>query len=120
MRFYAPLDEGDSVMRPPVDLELALGQALKTAVSETDFVHGNILTEATTGQNFDPAALERRARAARSAWVGSKLKAYYQALVDKFERAGRSQLENYLAASENLADLEDRIRRFERHPTSYY
>jgi hypothetical protein len=120
MRFYAPLDDGDSATRPPIDLDLALGQAVKTAVSETSFVHGNMRLEGMSGHAFDSAALERRARAARSAWVGSKLKSYYQALVDKFERAGRSELENYLAASENLADLEDRIRRFERHPASYY
>jgi hypothetical protein len=120
MRFYAPLYEGDNSIRPDAGLELALGQAVKSGMSETDFVHGNMLAEATTGPNFDLAALERRARAARSAWVGSQLKYYYQALVNKFERAGQSELEHYLAASENLADLEARIRRFERQQVSYY
>ncbi|MBE0620528.1 MAG: hypothetical protein IH605_08060 [Burkholderiales bacterium] len=66
------------------------------------------------------AAIEERARAARSAWIGSKLKSYYEALVRKFEKAGEAEMENYLAASQSLADLEERIRRYERTRLPYY
>jgi hypothetical protein len=120
MRFYAPLENGNNTVRPGVDLDLALGQAVKAAVSETDFVHGNIRAEATDRPVFDLAALDRQAHAARNAWVGSKLKSYFQALVSKFDRARHTELENYLAASASLADLEDRIRRFERKQVSYF
>jgi hypothetical protein len=56
----------------------------------------------------------------RFAWAGSKLKAYYQGLVSRFERAGQSQLENYLAASKSLADLEERIRIYERRQSKFF
>ena len=72
----------------------------------------------------DPAAeaggRKQQTRATPSAWVGSKLKPYYEALVRKFERAGDAELENYLAASQNLADLEERIRRYQRTQSPYY
>jgi hypothetical protein len=60
---------------------------------------------------------EQRMQARHGAWVGSKLKPYLEALVRKFEGGGQAELENYLAASQNLADLEERIRRYERMPS---
>jgi len=56
-------------------------------------------------------------QAKQGAWVGSKLKPYFEALVRKFEGGGQAELENYLAASQNLADLEERIRHYELRPS---
>jgi hypothetical protein len=67
----------------------------------------------------DAVELERQARAARSAWVGGKLKSFFEALVRKFERAGQAEMEDYLAASQSLADLEERIHRYERKRSGY-
>jgi hypothetical protein len=77
-------------------------------------VRSTIRAESQPGAVVEAAAPKRQARAAPGAWVGSKLKPYYEALVSKFERAGESELENYLGASQSLADLEQRIRRYER------
>ncbi|MBK5105925.1 MAG: hypothetical protein JJE42_16885 [Burkholderiales bacterium] len=77
-------------------------------------VQSNISVNSAPGPSIDINAIEQRARAERSAWIGSKLKSYYEALVRKFERAGEAGKEDYLAASKSLADLEDRIRRYER------
>jgi len=77
-------------------------------------VQSNIRADSAAGPRIDINAIEQRARAERSAYIGSKLRSYYQALVRKFERAGEAGKEDYLAASQSLADLEDRIRRYER------
>jgi hypothetical protein len=76
-------------------------------------VHGNKSIGGLQGSGVDFATIEAHARAARSAWVGSKLKSFYESLVRKFERAGPAEKENYLATSKELAELEERIRRFE-------
>jgi hypothetical protein len=83
-------------------------------------VQRNSRLQSAAEAGLDLAAVEERARAARSAWMGSKLKSYYEALVRKYEKAGQAKMENYLAASQNLADLEERIRRYERTPLRYY
>ncbi|MBE0625128.1 MAG: hypothetical protein IH606_09990 [Burkholderiales bacterium] len=82
--------------------------------SRSLIVQSNMHLNTEPEPRIDINAIEHRARAARSAWIGSKLKAYYQALVRKFERAGEAGREDYLAASQSLADLEERIRRYER------
>jgi hypothetical protein len=79
-------------------------------------VRSNIAPESAAEAEIDFAAVEAQARAARSAWVGSKLKSFYEALVLKFERAGPAEKENYLGAARSLADLEQRIREEERMP----
>jgi len=84
------------------------------ADSKPVLVHSNIYTEDATDSDVDFVTRAAQASKGRSAWVGSKLKSHYQALVRKFERAGSAELENYLAASQNLAQLEERIRRYER------
>ena len=83
-------------------------------------LRSNMPAKSISDPGVDFVAPERQAGIARSTWVGSKLKSYYQALVLKFERAGSAGLENYLAASQNLAQLEERIRRYERMQALYY
>jgi len=79
-----------------------------------DIVHGNIGRKSLVESGVDAAEIERRARAARGVWVGSKLKPYYENLMHKLALGGQAEAERCLAVSQSLADLEDRIRRYER------
>lgn len=120
MRLYPQMYPGDSILQPGA---VPGGEAVKAwnaAPSRTYFVRSNIDAESAPELEVDVATLERQARAARAAWIGSKLKSYYEALVRKFARGGQAEMENYLAASQNLADLEERIHRFERMQLPYY
>lgn len=118
MRFYIPMYPGDSVQEPGI-------------VPGGDAVHSwkmplfwPFLVRRKIGARSESAAKvvlpQTRIQAKQSVWVGSKLKSYYEALVRKFESGGQAELENYLAASQNLADLEERIRRYERMHSKYY
>lgn len=120
MRLYPPMYPGDSILQPGTVPGGGAVSAWNAAVFRTPFVRSNMRAEGAPEPGVDAAALERQARAARSVWVGSKLKSFYEALVRKFERAGQAEMENYLAASQNLADLEERIRRYERMQSRYY
>jgi hypothetical protein len=114
MRLYPPIYPGDSILQPGI---FPGGDAVSTwerALSRTPFVRSNIRAESAPETGVDAGTRARQARVGRSVWVGSKLKSYYEALVRKFEHAGQAEMENYLAASQNLADLEERIRRYER------
>src|ERR1039458_3137613 len=120
MRLYPPIYPEDGILQPgvfpggdPVNLR-------KTGTCGADIVHSNIGAESAPKLEVDAPALVRQAIAARSAWIGSKLKSYYEALVRKFARGGQSEMENYLAASQSLADLEERIRRYERMQSRRY
>ena len=125
MKFYPPMYLGDGIFRPGTVPGGNTPSFWEEAVSKQNFVRSNIASEsAVTALPAAPAlvvaTLEQRARAARSAWVGSKLKSFYVALVRKFERGGQAELENYLAASQSLADLEERIRHYERRHSPYF
>jgi hypothetical protein len=52
--------------------------ALGAADSAPNMMQCNIPVPIDFMQGFDSATLERQARAARSAWVGSKLKSFYE------------------------------------------
>ncbi len=95
-------------------------KAPAAAVFPTGVVQRTSDTTGAPEPRLDVAAIEERARAARSAWSGSKLKSYYEDLVRKYRNAGEAEMENYLAASQRLADLEERIRRYERSRSPYY
>ncbi len=111
MRLYIPMYPGDSVRESGI---VPGGDAIdswKPPLFWPFFVHRTM----HAGNNSAAKAVrpELRMQAKQSAWVGSKLKSYYEALVRKFESGGQAELENYLAASQNLAELEERIRRYE-------
>ncbi len=120
MRLYSPMYPGDSILQPGSVPGSDTVSAWNPPDFQTHFVRSNMRTESVPEPGVDVAAIERQAGAARSAWVGSKLKSFYEALVRKFERGGQAEMENYLAASQNLADLEERIRRYERMQSRYY
>ena len=114
MRLYPPIYRGDGIVRPGTLPGGDFISACDEADSRAAFVRSNIRVGRTPEARVDAAVPQPQSRARRSVWVGSKLKPYYEALVRKFERAGQAEMENYLAASQNLADLEERIRRYER------
>lgn len=120
MRPYPQIYPGDSSLQTGTVLSNNARTSWNSAISETSIVHGIIGAEQAPGLEIDLAAIEAQARAARSAWIGSKLKSFYEALVRKFARGGEAEMENYLAASHNLADLDERIRRYERMQLRYY
>jgi len=84
----------------------------------TSFVRSNMPAESAVEPYVDFAAIERQARAARSAWVGDKLKSVFQALLRKFERAGPAEASK--ATSHDIARPEERIRRDERMQALYH
>ena len=120
MRLYPPMYPGDGILQPGTVPGGNIMSAWDAAIARAPFVRSNMRAERVPEPGVDVAALERQARPTRSAWVGSKLKSYYEALVRKFEHAGQAEMENYLAASQNLADLEERIRRYERMQSRCY
>lgn len=120
MRFYPPIYPEDSVQHPASFPGGDATDAFKTALFPTFFVRRTMREKDTPAPRADAGAAAQQKYAMGGAWVGSKLKSYYEALVRKFERAGQAEMENYLAASQNLADLEERIRRYERLHSRYY
>ncbi len=114
MKLYPPMYPGDNILQPATIPGGDANTAGNTASFRASFVRSNIAAKSAPESRIDLVAIEKQARAARSAWVGSKLKSYYQALVHKFARGGQAEMKNYLAASQSLADLEERIRREER------
>jgi len=114
MQFYPPMYPGDSILQPATVPGGNAKTVWNSAPFRASFVRSSIAVESAPESRIDLVAIEEQARAARSAWVGSKLKSYYQALVHKFARGGQAEMKNYLGASQSLADLEARIRREER------
>ncbi len=114
MQLYQRTRSGDRVLAPGTAVSGKPENDGNATDCPVSFVQRTIPVSDAPEVEVDFVALERAARAARSAWIGSKLQSFYQALVRKFERAGSAELENYLAASKSLAELEERIRRYER------
>ena len=114
MRFYPPIYPDDSILHPGPFPGAAAKDTRKPATFRADLVHSSIAGADVPPLEIDLEVIEVQARAARAAWIGSKLKSLFQNLVYWFERSDQAELEHYLAASESLADLEVRIRRYER------
>jgi hypothetical protein len=86
--------------------------ALKSASPEQYLMRSSI-----DAPGFDPTSmsihqLEQHARAMRSAYLLRIIKSIISAVENWFERRAQRDLEDYLAASQNLADLESRMRRY--------
>ncbi len=84
----------------------------KPADCPTSFVRSNMAAEGAFVLGVDFIEIERQARAARSAWVGAKLQSVFHALLRKFGRAGPAEARK--AAAQDIAKLEERMRRSER------
>ncbi len=120
MRLYAPLYEGDSFLRPDAAFGEPAVTVLKTPAPAADFVRSTIQVEGANETAFDLHAIERTARATRSAEVGRLLKAAYTAVVDWLERNENYERDRFFASSSDLADLEQRQRHFERTGCAHY
>ncbi len=120
MRLYAPLYEGDGILRPDAAFGEAAQSATKSAGLARGFVRSNIQAEAANETALDLHAIEMKARAMRSAEIARLLKGAYNAIVDWLDRADTFERDRFFAQAENLADLEQRQRHFERTGIAHY
>jgi len=120
MRLYAPLYEGDSILRPDAALGEPAVKLFKSPAPAADFVRSNIQAKAANETALDIHAIEQAARNLRSAELARLAKAMFKAIGDWFERQETFERDNFFAASENLADLEQRQRHFERTGMAHY
>jgi hypothetical protein len=120
MRLYAPLYEGDTILRPDAAVGEAAPKIFRTPASATDLVRSNMEQETALETALDLHAIEKCARAARSAWIANKLSAMHHAVVDWLERNDNFERDNFFAGACNLADLEERQRHFERTGAAHY
>jgi hypothetical protein len=120
MRLYAPLYEGDSLLRPDSAIGERAAAAFDGSASAPDFVRSNNQIEAANETALDLQAMDRAAHVLRSAEIARLLKAAYTAVVDWLDRNDQYQRDRFFAASANLADLEQRQRHFERTGMTRY
>jgi len=120
MRLYAPLYEGDSILRPDAAIGKSARRVFKTPAPAADFVRSNIQVEAANETALDLHAIEQSARALRNAELARMLKAAYAAVVNWLERNENHERDHFFAASADLADLEQRQRHFERTGFAHY
>jgi hypothetical protein len=109
MRLYRPTYPEDCSQQPGAYPGGDAPYVWKTGTFSADIVHSTIDAEGTPEAEVDVATRARQAGATRSACNGSKLKSYYETLTRKFARGGQAEMKNYQAASQSLADLEERI-----------
>ncbi|HEY5293152.1 MAG TPA: hypothetical protein VIJ43_12665 [Burkholderiales bacterium] len=131
MRLYAPMYEGDSILRPDAAIGAPVRTTFKAPAPAADFVRSNIQMEAANQTALDIHAIEQTARALRSielarllknaaTSLANGLKAAHTAVADWLERIDYQERDNFFAASANLADLEQRQRHFERTGLTHY
>ncbi len=120
MRLYAPLYEGDSILRPDAAFGEPAVRVFRSPAPAADFVRSNIQAEAANETALDIRAIEHMARHQRSVELGRMLKALFASIGAWLERNENFERDNFFAAAENLADLEERQRHFERTGMAHY
>ncbi len=120
MRLYAPLYEADSIVRPDAAFGERAGKVFKAPAPAADFVRSNNKAKAANETVLDIDAIVQLAHRQRGAELGRLLKAAYTAVVDWLDRNETYERDSFFAASENLADLEQRQRHFERTGIAHY
>jgi hypothetical protein len=120
MRLYAPLYEGDSIVRPDAAFGEPSVASYKKSVSGLDFVRSNIQAEAANNTVLDLHAIEQTARALRSAEIARLFRGAYDAIVNWLDRNDQYERDSFFASSSNLADLEQRQRHWERTGCAHY
>ncbi len=120
MRLYAPLYEGDGILRPDAAFGESVARVFRSPAPAADFVRSNIQVEAANETALDLHAIEQIARRERSAALARMLKSLFKAVGDWLERNENFERDQFFAASENLADLEQRQRHFERTGLAHY
>ena len=109
MRLYRPTYPEDCSQQPGKYPGSDAPYIWKTGNFGADIVHSTIEAEGVPEPEVDVATRARQAGATRSTSNGSKLKSYFENLTRKFARGGQAEIKNYQAASQCLADLEERI-----------
>ena len=109
MRSTLPLYEGDGYVHP------APGGVTAKAGASASFT-------APMTESVDVWEIEQRAKAMRRAVIGDALRRFGDWIGKKLRSAAQRDLENYLSQSTGHADLERRLREFERRrrPSPYY
>jgi hypothetical protein len=120
MRLYAPVYEGDTLLRPDAALGESAVTVFKTPAPTVNLVRGNIQLGAANEAALDLHAIEQTARAERGSEIARLLKGAYTAVADWLERIDTQERDSFFAASETLADLENRQRHFERTGCAHY
>lgn len=120
MRLYAPVYEGDTILRPDAALGERATTVFKAPAPAVYFVRSNIPAKAANETTLDLHSIEQSAREMRGVAFGRMLKTAYTAVVDWLERIDNQERDNFFAASANLADLENRQRHFERTGCAHY
>jgi hypothetical protein len=120
MRLYAPMYEGDSILRPDSAIGEPAAKVVRAPAAKAGFVRSNIQVEAANQTRLDIHAIEQTARALRSAELGRLLKGMFTAIGDWLERTDDFERDRFFAASSNLADLEQRQRHWERTGMAHY
>jgi hypothetical protein len=106
---FPPFDEsvvGRALTPGPIGFGTILG-----ARSRPVLVQSNMRTQ-WTAQVPDSQALRRNAEFTRTAYLRNKLELLWTALENWFAYQRERELEDYLADSQNLADLETRMRHY--------
>ena len=83
-------------------------------------MRSNIQAKAANETALDIHAIEQLARRQRHAEIARMLKKMFTAIGDWFERNDNFERDNFFASSENLSDLEQRQRHFERTGMAHY
>ena len=120
MRLYAPLYEGDSILRHDAALGEPAFKVFRSPAPAADFVQSNIQAEAANETALDLHAIEQIARRERSLELARIVKAMFKSIGDWLERNENYERDSFFAASENLADLEQRQRHYERTGMAHY
>ena len=120
MRLYAPLYEGDSIVRPDAAFGEPAVKVFRTPAPAQDFVRSNIQVEAANETALDIHEIARLARQQRSIELARIIKGVFARIGDWLDRIETSERDNFFAASENMADLELRQRHFDRTGMAHY
>jgi hypothetical protein len=120
MRLYAPLYEGDSILRPDAALGESAFKVFKSPAPAADLVRSNIPADAANETVLDLYAIELAARRDRSIALARMFKSLFASIGAWLERNEYAERDRFFAASENLADLEQRQRHFERTGMAHY
>ena len=120
MRLYAPLYETDSILRPDAAYGEPAAKVFRSPAPARDFVRSSIQIEAANETLFDIHAIEQIARRNRSAEIARMLKTLFTAIGEWFKRNENFERDSFFAAAENLCDLEQRQRHFERTGRAHY
>jgi len=114
MRLYAPLYEGDNTLRPDAALGGSAASARKSPAPAPTIVRSNI--GAVTVADIPGAEQDVREPHGIVHWARS----LFTAITNWLERSENHERDSFFAASENLADLEQRQRHFERTGIAHY